>query len=140
MHFFVGLLGVLSDSFLEFSLVLPAILVFSLLILVLFVHLVVQNLLDSKHLCLVQREELPFPFPFQLSFAVVLVVVPHAASADTVVHNGDGLEAVCEDNVGVHSSNIHVVDQRVLEMFGWGFDITQELQLLKDLPSHFVVV
>ena len=60
---------------------------------------------------LVECEEFASPLPIEFALAIVFVLVIETACTYLVVDNRSGLETVGENNVGVHGTNVDVVNQ-----------------------------
>ena len=64
----------------------------------------------SDHIPPCRQIVIPPPHPLHLVFAVVLGLVEATGGTGGVVDKGRGLEAVGEDDAGVHGCDVDVVD------------------------------
>ena len=67
-----------------------------------------------------------------LSFAIVAFLIVFAGGTGGVVDNGGGLETIGEDDVGVHCSDVNVVD---VGCFHAARSVTEKLQLFNNFSS-----
>jgi hypothetical protein len=68
---------------------------------------------NFKIFTLFDRERCSSPFPLKLSFASVFGLVEQAPRTGLIVDDRYRLEAIRQNNVGVHGCDINVVDERV---------------------------
>ena len=135
MNFLVRTLAVLSHTLLQ---LLCVSVVRDVSRAVFAVLLVVEVVLDRLILALVQREELAAPNPVQGSLAVVVRLVERTACTDLLRNDSRGLQTISQDDVGVHSANINVVDQRLCH-YDWA-TVSQLCKLGLNLVANLVVV
>mmetsp|Transcript_45059 Transcript_45059/g.73440 ORF Transcript_45059/g.73440 Transcript_45059/m.73440 type:complete len:1173 (-) Transcript_45059:33-3551(-) len=99
--------------------------------------LVLQLVLDAHELGLVGHEVLAAPHPLHPPLAVVLGAVVHAGRALLLVHHRGRLQAVGEDDVGVHGPHVQMVNQRPLLAVRV---VPQVTQLAEDIVPDLLVV
>ena len=66
-----------------------------------------------------QWEILALPLPSKPAFAFILFRVETARRTGLRLHDGDWLQTVGQNNIGVHGSHVHVVDERA-GLVNWG--------------------
>jgi len=75
------------------------------------IFLKVKSVFNLLELLAGKREHVTSPLPLHVSLALVFFVVEYAACTNLLVHDGDRLESIGQNNVGVHCCYINVVDQ-----------------------------
>lgn len=65
-----------------------------------------------------KREIFAFPLPVEIPLAVVLILVKYAARTYLFINNRHWLKSIREDNVRIHSRDVHVIYQGFLLVNG----------------------
>ncbi len=79
---------------------------------------------NLKIFSLIQWKSASSPFPLKLSFTFILRLIEETSRANLIIDNRDWLKSISQDDIGIHSSNIDMVDKRECLIFMWVLNIS----------------